>query len=136
MDQDLIAKCANLVVKPRFVPDTDEDLSHVMQGLSHYYRHLKRTSDTLKDSIDKISVSFFQVRDTGLGHPRVVPADGAYNLCQHDNIIDVDVTANPDAIYGFEVTNNTEHSEVLFPVLLYFDNIEFTISELKFLVLD
>ncbi len=68
------------------------------------------------------------MRDTGRGYPRVVKVDGAENLCRN-NLIDIDVTANPDAIYGFEITNNTDKGEILYPVLFYFDNTEFTICE-------
>ena len=129
VDKDLLGmKDVKDSLKPRFVDDTDEDLDHVIKGLSHYYYHLKRTSDSLKGSIDKVSVSFFQVRDTGRGYPRVVKVDGAENLCRN-NVIDIDVTANPDAIYGFEITNNTDKGEILYPVLFYFDNTEFTICE-------
>lgn len=129
VDQDLLGKKPNLSFKPRSVPDTDEDLANVMKGLSHYYCHLKRTSASLNDSIKKVSVSFFKVRDTGLGHPRVVKVDGARNLCEND-VIDIEVTEDSEAIYGFEVTNNTDHNEILFPVLFYFDNTDFTICEL------
>ena len=129
VDQDLLGKKPNLSFKARCVPDTDEDLQHVMRGLSHYYRHLKRTSDSLDDSIKKLSVSFFELRDTHLGHPRVVKADNARNLCEN-GVIDIEVTEDSEAIYGFEVTNNTDHNEILFPVLFYFDNTDFTICEL------
>ena len=131
VDKDLLGmKDVKDSLKPRFVDDTDEDLDHVIKGLSHYYYHLKRTSDSLKGSIDKVSVSFFQVRDTGRGYPRVVKVDGAENLCRN-NVIDIDVTANPDAIYGFEITNNTDKGEILYPVLFYFDNTDFTIGKLQ-----
>ncbi|KJA21668.1 hypothetical protein HYPSUDRAFT_41803 [Hypholoma sublateritium FD-334 SS-4] len=127
VDRDLLGKGLNLNLKPSFIDDTNENLAQVMKGLAHYYRHLKRTSATPSDSIDKITISFFQVLDTGLGHPRVVPVDGARNLCEN-NIININVTdAEDPLIYGFEVTNNTE--EILFPVLLYFDNTEFTIIQ-------
>ncbi|KJA22663.1 hypothetical protein HYPSUDRAFT_645955 [Hypholoma sublateritium FD-334 SS-4] len=128
VDQDLLKK--NVFLKPRLVDDTDENLARILKGLSHYYRHLKRTSNFYDHLFDNISISFFQVRDTGLGHPRIVKVNDAQNLCQN-NVIDINVTSNPQApaIYGFEVTNNTEHDEVVFPVLLYFDNTEFTITQ-------
>lgn len=129
-DYDLLGK--GVTFKPRFIDDTDEDLHHTLKGLSHYYHHLKRTSDTLKKSIDKISVSFYEVQDTMRGHPRVVKMDGAEDLCKN-NVIDIAVPpSKPDhqgQIYGFEVTNNTDGG-ILYPVLFYFDNINFTISEL------
>ena len=130
VEEDLSrSKGIKLDLKPRFVDDTDKNLAHVMKGLSHYYRHLKRTSDSLDDSIKKLSVSFFELRDTHLGHPRVVKADNARNLCEN-GVIDIEVTEDSEAIYGFEVTNNTDHNEILFPVLFYFDNTDFTICEL------
>ena len=129
VDKDLLElKDVKSALKPRFIDDTEEDLAHLMKGLSHYYRHLKRTSDSLKDSIDKISISFFEVEDTGGNHPRVDKVKGAKNLCQN-NVIDIDVTANPDALYGFEITNDTDHIGDLYPVLFYFDNTDFTICE-------
>ena len=131
VDRDLLGKGPSLNLKPGFMDDTDEDLAQVMKGLSHYYRHLKRTSVTLNDCIDEISISFFQVRDTGFGHPRVVEVDGARNLCEN-NVININVADEEDLIYGFAVTNNT--GITLYPVLLYFDSTEFTISELQTLI--
>ncbi|KJA22671.1 hypothetical protein HYPSUDRAFT_40758 [Hypholoma sublateritium FD-334 SS-4] len=135
VDRDLIGKCAELALKLKrhVVPNTTEDLTYVLTGLGHYYHHLKRTSDTLEDSIDNISVSFFEVRDTSFGHPRVVKVDNTLDLCRN-NVINIDVKASDDPddeqpIYGFEVTNNTKsEGEILFPVLLYFDNTNFTIT--------
>ena len=130
-DRDLLAKDLRLNFKPQFIDNTDDDLQHVLKGLSHYYHHLKRTSDTLKDSIDKISISFYEVQDTERGHPRVIKKDGAENL-RKNNVIDITVSPSTQQgkIYGFEVTNNT-NGGILYPVLFYFDNIEFTISELQ-----
>ncbi|KJA29203.1 hypothetical protein HYPSUDRAFT_61236 [Hypholoma sublateritium FD-334 SS-4] len=127
-DRDLLRK--GLTFKPRFIDDTDDDLRHVMKGLSHYYHHLKRTSDTLNDSIDKISVSFYEVQDTRRGHPRVIKIDGAEDMCK-DNVIDITVSPSEPGgegqMYGFEVINNTDCG-ILYPVLLYFDNTDFTIT--------
>ncbi len=139
VDNDLLGlKDAKLDLKSRFIDDTydtdstDRDLAHVIKGLAHYYFHLKRTSDSFKGSIDKVSVSFFQVLDAGSGYPRVDKLVGAENLYRN-NVIDIDVTAksgsDPDAIYGFEITNNTDKGKILHPVLFYFDNTEFTICE-------
>lgn len=123
-----------VALKPRFVPDTNEDLARVMMGLSHYYQYLKGTSDALKDVIDKISISCFEVCDTGTGYPRIVKVDGARNLCKSNEInITVPNAYDPDhenPLYGFEVTNDSEDGGVLFPVLFYFDNGDFTICEL------
>lgn len=128
VDRDLLGKHLNLNLKPQFVDDTDEDLAYVMKGLAHYYRHLKRTSLTLEDSIDKISIAFVEVQDTGRSHPRVARMNGARNLCEN-NVININVTdSEKPAIYGLEVTSNAE--KILFPVLFYFDNTTFTISEL------
>ena len=107
-----------------------------MAGLSHYYQYLKSTSDALKDSIDKISVSCFEVRDTSTGYPRIVKVDDARDLCKgHEVNITVpntDELNSEGPLYGFEVTNNNENGESLFPALFYFDNTDFTISEPHF----
>ncbi len=59
VDKDLLGlKDVKDSLKPRFVDDTDEDLAHVIKGLSHYYWHLKRTSDSLKARSTK-SLSLF-----------------------------------------------------------------------------
>lgn len=129
VDRDVIGK--GVSPKPRFIVDTQEDLAHDMQKLSHYYMYLKGPSNNLKASIDKVSVSFFEVQDTEPepGHPRAnaVKKNGARNLCEN-NVIDITVD-DVMSTYGFELTNNNEDGEGLLPVLFYFDNIDFTISE-------
>ena len=130
VDENLLNK--GIKFKPRFVDDTDEDLAHVIAGLSHYYRHLTRTSDPPQHSIDGISVSFFQVRDTGSSHPRIVKieSDNTQNLCKN-NVIDISIAQKSEApIYGLAVNVTDENSgTLLYPVLFYFDHTEFTISK-------
>lgn len=122
VDAELIDKGIELM--PRFISDTEEDLTHVLKGLTHYYYHLKRTSTSL--ATDKISFSLFEVQDKGYGHPRVDRMDSSSNLCK-DGLADIKVAEGVEAIYGVEVTNNIEQGGKLFPVLLYFDNVDFTI---------
>ena len=133
VDKDLVDIGVNF--KLCLLDDTPEELARVMRELSHYYTHLKDQRNTLNESIDmdKISVSFFQVRDTFFGHPRIVKQDDARNLCEK-GVIDITVEDH-QSMYGFEVSDNNKNGEPLFPVLLYFDYTEFTICEIKLFTL-
>lgn len=126
VDQDLFRENPNLKIKPRFAPNSDDDdLQNILNGLAHYYWHLKRTSDSL--SVTKeISPSFFKLQDTFTGQPRFIQEEGSPNLCNTSNVIDIEI--DEEALYGLEITKNSEHGANLFPVLFYFDNTDFTIS--------
>ena len=135
IDKDLVDKGVNF--KLRHLDNTPQELALVMRRLSDFYTHLNDTTNTINKSIDmdKISVSFFQVRDTGVDHPHVVTEYGsARNLCEN-GVVDITVDEDHQSKYGFEVLNNNENRDSLFPVLLYFDYTEFKICEIKLFTL-
>ena len=127
VDQDVFRGNPKLKLKPRFAPNNDDDLQHILNGLAHYYWHLKRTSDSLPVT-KEISASFFKLQDTFTGQPRFVQEEGSSNLCNTLNVIDIEI--DEEALYGLEITKNSEKPAALFPVLFYFDNTDFTISAL------
>lgn len=129
-DNHLVRKGVKL--RPRFIPsDADKDLLHVLKGLAHYYWHLKRTGNSL--SLDGISVSFLRVRDRFSDQaPRFVALEDSPGLCDHaSRWIDIEVgqvdETSGKPMYGFKLTNATG-KKGLYPVLLYFDNLDFTIG--------
>ncbi len=127
VDPDVLRVNSKLKLKPRFAPNNDDDLQHILNGLAHYYWHLKRTSDSLPVT-KEICASFFKLQDTFTGQPRFVQEEGSPNLCSTSNVIDIEI--DEEALYGLEITKNSEKAVNLFPVLFYFDNTDFTISAL------
>ena len=134
VDKDLVDIGVNF--KLCLLDDTPEELARVMRELSHYYTHLKDQRNTLNESIDmdKISVSFFRVRHNWRNVPILIKHEDARNLCEN-GVINITVDEDDESIYGFEVSNNNENGEPLFPVILYFDNMDFTICEIKLFTL-
>ncbi len=65
VDHNLLKK--GITFKPRFIANTDDDLAYVLAGLSHYYHHLTRTSDALKNTIEKSTSLFSKCKTLVLG---------------------------------------------------------------------
>ncbi|KAF8968723.1 caspase domain-containing protein [Flammula alnicola] len=100
-----------------------EDLARILKGLSHYYWHLYRNPDT--DSTfdgQRVSVAFYKLNKA---EAPLVPEDEQDNL-NINNVVHVDV-GDEEVLYGLKVINESRRD--LFPVLFYFDNTDFSISE-------
>jgi hypothetical protein len=110
---------------PSSIPPNPEDIGPVLRKAARYFWHLRRTgnADALESNVE---IQF--TRLVLAGYDRRFNAFWKHeepNLI-NNGVIDID-TADEDAIYGIQITNNLDRD--LFVSVFYFDNSDLSICE-------